>query len=125
MAKILIVDDDSNVTRLYGDILSAEGFEVILAYSGPQGLKLAIEKRPDLILLDLIMPPPDGAETIQRLSENEKTKNIPVVFLTGAITAEEGQAEAGQIGGHSFISKSLEVTEIVKEVRKVLGAKRG
>ncbi|MCX5678751.1 MAG: response regulator [Candidatus Omnitrophica bacterium] len=123
MAKILIVDDEDRVRKLYGDILSAEGFEVLLADNGLDCMRLAVEEYPDLILLDLIMPPPDGAETAQRLLENDDTKNIPIIFLTSAITAEESQVETGQIGGRLFMSKSLRIGEVIKMVRKVLDAK--
>ena len=122
MAKILIVDDDEKMRSLYQDILLSEGFEVLTAANGEDGLKLAIEKRPDLILLDVMMPYKKGGEVSDDLLENNKTKNIPVIYLTSIITEEEVKAQHGVVSGRFIISKSSNRTELVQRIKEVLSA---
>jgi len=120
MAKILIVDDDEKMRWLYQDILSSEGFDVLTASNGEDGLKLAIENIPDLILLDVMMPEKKGDKVSQDLLENNKTKNIPVIYLTSIITEEEVKSQHGRISGRLIISKSSNRAEIVRRIKEVL-----
>jgi len=122
MTKILIVDDDEAVTRLYGDILTREGFKVLFARNGRDCLRIAAKELPGLILLDVMMPGVDGADTARLLLENEKTGSIPVIFLTGAISASENTNGEKEISGHIFISKSTNIKEFVKRIKGTLGA---
>ena len=122
MAKILVVDDDEKMRSLYQDILLSEGFEVLTAANGDDGLKLAIEKRPDLILLDVMMPLKKGGEVSDDLLENNKTKNIPVIYLTSIITEEEVKAQHGVVSGRFIISKSSNRAELVQRIKEVLSA---
>ena len=122
MARILIVDDDEKMLGLYQSILSSEGFDVLTAGSGEDGLKLAIENIPDLILLDVMMPKKDGGEVAQDLSGNNKTRNIPIIFLTSIISEEEEKAKHGRISGRFIISKSSNRTELVQKIKEVLSA---
>ena len=122
MAKILIVDDDEKMLGFYQAILSSEGFDVLTAGSGEDGLKLAIENIPDLILLDLIMPKKDGGAVAQDLLGNNKTRNIPIIFLTSIISEEEAKERPGKISGGFIISKSSNRTELVKKIKEVLSA---
>jgi len=121
MAKILIVDDDERTITLYRDILSKEGFDVLTSTNGEHGLKLAVEEVPSLILLDLMMPGMSGEEVIGYLLRNEKTKNIPVIFLTSLVTEEEVTESKGKIGGCLYISKSTSNKEFIKRLIEVLG----
>ena len=122
MAKILIVDDDAKELELYQDILSSEGFDVLTAGSGEDGLKLAIENIPDLILLDVMMPEKDGGKVAQDLLENNKTKNIPVIYLTSIITEEEVKAQHGVVSGRFIISKSSNRAELIQRINEALSA---
>ncbi len=122
MSKILIVDDDEKELGLYQDILSSEGFDVLTAGNGEDGLKLAIENIPDLILLDVMMPEKDGGKVSQDLLENNKTRNIPVIYLTSIITEEEVKAQHGRVSGRFIISKSSNRTELVQRIKEVLSA---
>ena len=122
MARILIVDDDEKMLGFYQAILSSEGFDVLTAGSGEDGLKLAIENIPDLILLDLIMPKKDGGAVAQDLLGNNKTRNIPIIFLTSIISEEEEKAKHGRISGRFIISKSSNRTELVQKIKEVLSA---
>lgn len=80
--KILIVEDEEALRMSMSDTLTAEGFEVFKANDGEQGLKLALEVRPDIILLDLLMPKMDGRMVLKKLRESPQGKNIPVIVLT-------------------------------------------
>ncbi len=123
MAKILIVDDDEKMRWLYQDILSSEGFEVITAGSAEDGLKLATEQIPDLILLDVMMPRIKGGEVSDALLENRRTKNIPVIYLTSIITEEEVKSQHGVVSGRPIISKSSNRQELIRRINEVLPPK--
>ncbi len=122
MVKILIVDDDDKERMLYQDMLLSEGFEVLTAASGDEGLKLAIKNIPDLILLDVMMPNKKGNEVSRDLLGNNKTKNIPVIYLTSIISEEEVKAQNGKSSGRFIISKSSNRAELVKRIKEVLSA---
>ena len=121
MAKILVIDDEEEVVNLYNDFLSKEGFKVLTATNGEDGLSIAKKEIPDLILLDVIMPGMDGGAVDQNLLENPRTKNIPIIFLTGIITQEEETEGEGVIGKRLFLSKSDSIDEILKKINDVLG----
>ena len=122
MAKILIVDDDVKELELYQDILLSQGFDSLIASNGEDGLRLAIENMPDLILLDVMMPKKDGGKVSQDLLRNNKTKDIPVIYLTSIITEEEVKAQHGVVSGRSIISKSSSRAELVQRINEVLSA---
>jgi len=122
MVKILIVDDDDKERMLYHDMLLSEGFEVLTAASGDEGLKLAIKNVPDLILLDVMMPNKKGNEVSRDLLGNNKTKNIPVIYLTSIISEEEVKAQNGKSSGRFIISKSSNRAELVQRIKEALSA---
>ena len=119
--KILVVDNEKRIVDLLYTFLSREGFKVFTATEGESCLRIAREQVPDLIVLDLMMPGMDGGDIANNLREYEKTKNIPVVFLTGAIEEEEVAKSDGKIGNHLFISKSSDINEQIREIKKALG----
>ena len=121
MAKILVVDDEREIVKLFSDMLAKEGFQVLTATSGQDCLRLAEKEKPDLILLDVMMPGMDGGQTLQNLLDNEKTKNIRVIFLTSIISKEEEEEQMGVIGGRSFISKFSAKDDILNKINTALG----
>ena len=125
MAKIFIVDDDATIVTLYREILHSAGYEVISASSGKEALAMAIHERPDLILLDVMMPEKDGAETGAELLANYKTKNIPVIFLTSMVTEAEVAQADGTIGGRQYLSKTMPKKLILERIREVLSSTAG
>ncbi|MEK7397024.1 MAG: response regulator, partial [Candidatus Poribacteria bacterium] len=87
-----LVDDNPADVELLASILEPEGFGIIKTYGGKEGINLATEKQPDAIILDLMMPEINGFEVMQRLKENERTKDIPIIICTGKdLTKEEIQ----------------------------------
>jgi two-component system sensor histidine kinase/response regulator len=123
MAKILIVDDDEKMITLYHDILSKEGFNVLTSTNGKDGLKLAAQEVPSLILLDVMMPEISGADVIDSLLRNERTRDIPVIFLTSLVTEEEVFNSKGKIGGRLYMSKSAGKKELLRRIKEVIGNK--
>ncbi len=124
MAKILMIDDDAMVLKLYSEILSKEGFDVLTSSDAKKGFDLAISQAPNLVLLDIMMPTVDGTRVHEALSQNDKTKDIPVVFLTALVREEEVAASGGKIGGLDYISKSTPKDKFVKQVRDILAGKK-
>jgi DNA-binding response OmpR family regulator len=123
MPKVLIVDDDEKELELYHDILLSEGFNVLTANNGDDGIKAAIDNTPDLILLDVMMPKKNGGKVSEELLGNNKTKDIPVIYLTSIITEEEVKSQHGVVSGRYIISKSSSREELMKRISKVLSAK--
>ncbi|MDD5129066.1 MAG: response regulator [Candidatus Omnitrophica bacterium] len=124
MAKILIVDDDLMLLKLYSEFLSKVGFEVLTAADADKGFDLAVSCKPDLILLDVMMPGVDGTQAHERLSQDPRTSGIQVVFLTSLVKEEEVTSSGGNIGGLSYISKSTPKEEFVRRVREYISGKK-
>jgi len=118
--KILIVDDDEKMLKLFGDFLLNEGFEIISANNGNDGVRLAIEKSPNLIILDVMMPGKDGGEVGKELLSNNKTKDIPIIFLTSLVSENEVGKSGNKIAGRLYISKSTDKKEIIKKIKEII-----
>ena len=87
-------------------------------------LQVPMQNLITLVLLDVVMPGVDGGQIAKDLSENEKTKKIPVIFLTSMITEEEAIKSGGGIGGHQFLSKFSDIKEITKKVKEALAIRK-
>lgn len=116
-ATILIVDDEPEVVRMVGQTLRRAGYAVLEALSGQDGLALAQARRPDLVILDLLMPPPNGFEVAQRLREAPETRAIPIIVYTGKeLSAGERRTLEQQIQG--LVHKGRYSQEdLVREIR--------
>jgi len=124
--SVLVVDDDEIVRKVLKYDLKLDGFKVYLAEDGPTGIKLAQENRPELILLDWMMPGMDGLEVLSELRHDERTEDIPVFMLTGR-GAMADLNRAIDVGADDYIKKSLNLKElsgIVKERWKEYKRKR-
>lgn len=121
--KILIVDDEEDILISLGNILKRANFEVISARSGDEAIKSAKEKRPDLIIMDVLMPGIDGGGAAGVLAEDPDTAGIPVVFLTGILTKEEELAvkeEGGRKAGKRFVmAKPVSKEELLEMINKI------
>ncbi|MBC2715712.1 MAG: response regulator [Desulfobacteraceae bacterium] len=113
--KILIVDDEEDFCFFVHKNLTNTGkFEVYVATNGKYGLELAQTKKPDMILLDLIMPDMSGDEVAQALKNNSETENIPITFLTALVTREDSSdGVMKKIGEKYFIAKPVRTLELV------------
>ncbi len=123
--KILIVDDEDDVRDIACMCLGLiHGFEVITASGGEEGIALAIEHNPDVILLDLMMPVVDGTETMQRLRANPDTKDIPIIFLTVKNIDSEIDRLMEQ-GALAVMRKPFEPTTIGDQINEIVKAAKG
>jgi len=120
--KILLIDDEKDFCFFVKANLENTGkFEVLTATSGKEGIKLACDKKPDLILLDLIMPEMPGDEVAQKLRDKSETKKIPLIFLTALITENEARTESmANIGGNNFIAKPVTTKELIANIKEML-----
>ena len=121
MAKVLLIDDDPQLRMILSRILNKNDFEVIIAEDGPAGLHLARQKRPDLIILDIMMPGMDGFEVAQRLHHDPVCARIPIMVLT-AYATPYGRKTAIEIGIDDFVTKPFGIDEIVAKVRAMTSA---
>jgi CheY-like chemotaxis protein len=116
--KILIIDDEEKFTKYVKLNLESTGnYEVMVASNGLSGLEAARVFKPDLILLDIMMPDMDGTEVIEQLKDDESCKNIPVVFLTAIVTKKEVDRKSN-IGGHPFIAKPVNLQNLVSSIEQ-------
>ncbi|MDP2741169.1 MAG: response regulator transcription factor [bacterium] len=120
MKKILVVEDDPKMIRMLIDALKKEKFETIEATNGEEGLKAALELKPDLILLDLVMPIMDGLEMLNKLRAEDKGKDIPVIILTNSGDFDK-IAQAVEKGICSYMVKSdFTIEDLVKRAEELL-----
>ncbi len=119
--KILIVEDDEIMLKVLSDKLKLEGFAVTEARDGIEGFDKALEERPDLILLDIILPKMDGLTIIKKLRADKRWKNAPVIILT-VLSEAEKVAEALENGAFTYLVKlDIQIEDVVKKVRDTLG----
>jgi DNA-binding response OmpR family regulator len=114
--KILLVEDDAILAKTMYDELVEAGYEVDQAYDGEAGLRMVGEKKPDLVLLDILMPKKNGFEVLQSMKAAPETKDIPVIMLT-ALAADE-DVETTMLGASDYLVKSeYTPTQIVEKVK--------
>ena len=117
--RILIIDDEKDFTRLIKLNLEQTGeYEVREENEGVRGLYAAREFKPDLILLDVLMPDIDGGDVCYQLKNDKDTSNIPVIFLTAAVNKEDIKKHGGIMGGHFFIAKPVEIKDLISFIYK-------
>jgi DNA-binding response OmpR family regulator len=105
MKKILIIEDESALQKTLGEVLSQQGYEVLSALNGEIGLKLAQSKKPDLILLDLILPKIHGFDVLKKIKDNPETREIPVIVLTNLESIEDIK-KAMELGATTYLVKA-------------------
>ena len=119
--KILIVEDDTVLVRMYTTKFQHDGYEVVQAIGGNEGIQKAQETKPDLILLDIMMPKMDGFEVIKTLKTIEQTKNIPIIILTNLGTSKVLVDEARRLGVETYLVKyKTSAQEVIDTVEKAL-----
>ncbi len=120
VGKILIVEDDPLISRMYQNVFEFEGFDVVMARNGLEGLAQLKKFKPVLIMLDVMMPKMNGIRFLEEVKANPKVKNIPVVVLTNLAGMEDAD-KALEMGAVKFIVKSEnKPREVVSQIREIL-----
>lgn len=117
--KILIIDDDVDTLKLVGLMLQRQGYDISAASNGTQGLAKALEERPNLILLDVMMPDMDGYEVARRLRKNPATVTIPILMFT-AKTQLDDKVTGFEVGADDYLTKPTHPTELQAHVKALL-----
>lgn len=119
MKKILFVEDEPSLQKAISEVLTQEGYEVIMASDGEEGL-LKIKEKPDLVLLDLILPKKDGFEVLKEMKANDSTKNIPVIVLTN-LEGTGDVEKALELGATTYLVKAnYELDDVVKKIKDII-----
>lgn len=118
---IIIVEDDSFLAQMYATKLTLEGYRVSIAGDGERGWQMIEKERPDLVLLDILMPKMDGFAVLEKIRKSMNTQNIPVILLTNL--SQKKDVERGlSLGANDYLIKSHFVpTEVLGKIRKLLG----
>ena len=126
MTKILAIDDNNDNLIALGAIIQESFSDLVFdtALSGKKGIELAISSDPDVILLDIIMPEMDGFEVCRRLKQDERTRDIPVVFLTAMKEDKENLIKALEVGGEAFLYKPIDEPELVAQISAMVKIKQ-
>ncbi|WP_426755767.1 response regulator [Myxococcus sp. Y35] len=115
MKRLLIVDDELAIVEALQDILSVEGYDIVTAFNGAEGLHRMADAKPDLVLLDLMMPVMDGREMLRRMREDDSLRGIPVVVMSaGRISDEERRSSA------RFLAKPFELDVLLDTIAELL-----
>ncbi len=121
--KILLVEDDKFLLKFFAARLKEEDFEVVLAEDGEEAVRKVKEEKPDLILLDLILPKKDGFAVLKEIKSDEKTKNIPV-FVLSNLGQESDREKAKELGAVDYLVKvNFDLKEIIKKIKNYFNSK--
>lgn len=125
MEKILIIDDDLRHDKMMSYLLLSKGFDVTYAISGQEALeklRLKVVQRPDIILMDIMMPQMDGFETLREIRKDSNLKDIPIIMLT-ALSDPQNMEKAHAIGAADYIEKPFIPSDVIARIKKVLEAR--
>ncbi|PIV46994.1 response regulator [bacterium (Candidatus Gribaldobacteria) CG02_land_8_20_14_3_00_41_15] len=118
--KILVIEDDNMISSMYKTKFEAEGFAVFIADDGAKGLELAKQEKPDIIMLDVILPRLDGFSVLEELKKDSATKDIPVIMLTNLGT-EEDKVKGEKLGAADYLVKaSLTPGQVSQKIKTAL-----
>lgn len=121
MKKILFIEDEQTLQKALGDFLKKDGYNVVSALDGEIGLRLAKTEKPDLILLDLILPKLHGLEVLKELKSGSETNEIPVIILTNIENLEDVD-KALALGATTYLVKTnYKLEELTQKIKKILG----
>lgn len=121
--KILIVDDDVDTLRMVGLMLQRQGYQIVAASSGNQALVMAKSEKPDLVLLDIMMPDMDGYEVTHQLRKNPVTSKIPIIIFTAKSQLED-RVTGFEVGADDFLTKPTQPRELLSHVQDILARKQ-
>ncbi len=116
---ILLIEDNTEILDNTTEILTLEGFNVLGANCGEQGLKMVMQHQPDLVISDIQMPGINGYDVLENIRSTEATKNIPFIFLTAS--AQKEDIEKGRLSGaHAYLTKPFSIDALLSAIQKVL-----
>jgi len=118
---IMIVDDELHMVELEKAILEAEGFKTITAMNGDEALKLLEKNKPDMVLLDMMMPGMSGREVCEKIRKNPKTKSLKIIFVTVARFSEIGKDLLKNMNVSDYITKPFDNDDFVNRIKKAIG----
>lgn len=123
--KVLLVEDDSFISKMYVTKFTLQKFDVLAAADGEEGLQMAIAEIPDIILLDIMLPKMDGWQVLEHLKMNESTKKIPVLLLTN-LGAQEDIERGLQLGATDYMIKAHFIpSEVIEKINMIVAQANG
>lgn len=123
MTRILVIDDEQDMVSAIKLRLEANGYEVIAAKDGPEGLNKARMEKPNLIILDIMLPRLDGFKVCRMLKYDEKFKNIPIIMFSAKV--QKRDIERGkEMGADAYITKPFKADELLAKMKELLGEKK-
>src|SRR3989344_6698786 len=117
--KILVIEDEPHISKLVKFILEKNGFDVMQAFVGQEGLEMSKKEKPNLIILDVMMPNMDGFEAAKRLTSMKETKNIPIIMLSSAAQFKD-KMKGIESGAVDYITKPFDNNELIAKVKECL-----
>ena len=117
--KITVVDDEVDLVETIKLFLETRNFLVSCAYDGASGLEVIKKEKPDVIILDIMMPKKDGRQTLKELKANEETKNIPVIMLT-AKEEQTDRSNAIELGAYEYVTKPYDSYILLRQIKNAL-----
>ena len=119
MSLVLIIEDNDKNMKLARDVLQNKGYQTIEAVTGEEGVQLALQRRPDLVLMDIQLPGINGIEAFKQIRADAKTAHIPVVALTASVTPTD-RSQITAAGFDAFIGKPINLKEFVDTVKRLI-----
>lgn len=117
--KILVIEDEPHISKLVKFILEKNGFDVLQAFVGQEGLEMAKKEKPNLIILDVMMPNMDGFEAAKRLTSMKETKDIPIIMLSSAAQFKD-KMKGIESGAVDYITKPFDKDELIDKVHEYI-----
>lgn len=124
MAKVLIVEDEVLVARMYEKTLKYDGFDVSIAIGGDEGLQKVKSEKPEIVLLDVMMPEPNGIQLLEKIKSDSETAGIPVIMLTNLSGKNDAELALGKGATDYWVKKDSEPKDLGKKIMEVLGKKK-
>ncbi len=118
--KILVVDDEPKIVKIVAFRLNEQGYQVITASDGQEALRKARQERPDLIILDIMIPKGDGGAVAEALRQDPQTMRIPILFLTSLVDGQQLELEGHTIAGNLFLAKPIDSNKLLSLVAQAL-----
>lgn len=120
MAHILIVDDEPHIVELERAILEVEGFDITSAGDGEEAIEVLKKIKPDLVILDMMMPGMSGREVAEKIKSNPKTKELKIIFVTVAKFSEVGQQSLKEMGVIDYITKPFDNDDFISRINNAI-----